>query len=615
MAELLSDDLETEVMTVNIGPHHPATHGVLRLVVDLEGEVVRDLRPVIGYVHTGIEKSCEDKSYWKVIPFVERMDYVSYFFQMEAFCGAVERLVGLEIPPRAKYLRTLFLELNRIHSHLVWLGTTALDLGAISMLWYCFRERDRILDLFEMATGQRMHTRYFQVGGVIEDIPLGFEAKCRDFAADMPIRVDQYEALLDRNEIFLSPHQGVGVVSRERLLELGVTGPLLRAAGEPWDLRKAFDYLAYPELRLQDPGRHRRRQLRPLPGAGGGDGRVGADRRAGLDGLPEGPFIADDRKYVLPPRSELSTSMESLIHHFKLVTEGFRVDPGEVYYSIESPRGELGCFVLADGSSKPARVHFRDPSFVNLQAFRDMCAGRLRRRHDLQPRRCSTRSSGGSTGEPRRRRRQQQPEPAGRPRGDRGARPRPRRRGRPRAARSRAARPSCGSGSRTLMARYPDRHSASIPALWAVQRRYGWCTPEGIRAGRGGDAGHARLPGVGGQLLRPAAHRSRSARTGSLVCTNISCWMRGGDELLDAFRAAAEGEDDFFVTGFECLGACDIAPMASIDERYYGPLEAAEAGDGDRAAARRATTSCPDKAAGQAPARPATRRTAGGGGA
>ncbi len=240
-------------MTVNIGPHHPATHGVLRLVVDLEGEVVRDLKPVIGYVHTGIEKSCEDKSYWKVIPFVERMDYVSYFFQMEAYCGAVERLIGLEIPPRAKYLRTIMLELNRIHSHLVWLGTTALDLGAISMLWYCFRERDRILDLFEMATGQRMHTRYFQVGGVIEDIPLGWEEKCRSFVEDMPVRVGQYEALLDRNEVFLQRTKGVGIVSRERLLELGVTGPLLRAAGEPWDLRKAFDYLAYPEMDFKIP--------------------------------------------------------------------------------------------------------------------------------------------------------------------------------------------------------------------------------------------------------------------------------------------------------------------------------------------------------------------------
>jgi len=362
----------SEVMTVNIGPHHPATHGVLRLVVDLEGEVVKELRPLIGYVHTGIEKSCEDKSYWKVIPFVERMDYVSYFFQMEAFCGAVERLIGLEIPPRAKYLRTIFLELNRIHSHLVWLGTTALDLGAISMLWYCFRERDKILDLFEMATGQRMHTRYFQVGGVIEDIPLGFEQKLRAFVEEMPIRVGQYEALLDRNEVFLSRAKGTGIVPRERLLELGVTGPLLRAAGEPWDLRKTFDYLAYPEMDFKIPvgtvgdnyDRYRVRMAEMRESV-----RI-IDQA--LDGLPEGPYITDNRKYALPPRHELATSMEALIHHFKLVTEGFRVPQGEAYYPIESPRGELGCFVRADGSSKPARVHMRDPSFVNLQAFKPM---------------------------------------------------------------------------------------------------------------------------------------------------------------------------------------------------------------------------------------------------
>src|SRR3982750_931081 len=200
----LNEDRTEELMTVNIGPHHPATHGVLRLVVEVEGELVRGVKPIIGYVHTGIEKSCEDKSYWKVIPFVERMDYVSYFFQMEAYCGAVERLIGLGIPPRAKYLRTLFLGPNPIHSHLFWLGTTALDLGAISMLWYCLRERDKILDLFEMATGQRMHTRYFQVGGVIEDLPRGFEEKLRAFIVDMPNRVEQYLDLLNRNEIFLN---------------------------------------------------------------------------------------------------------------------------------------------------------------------------------------------------------------------------------------------------------------------------------------------------------------------------------------------------------------------------------------------------------------------------
>jgi NADH-quinone oxidoreductase subunit D len=366
---------EHELLTINMGPHHPATHGVLRLVVQLEGEVVRDLKPVVGYLHTGIEKSCEDKSYWKVIPFVERMDYLAYYFNMETFCGAVERLLELEIPPRAKYLRVIHMELNRIHSHLVWLGTSGLDLGAVSMLWYCFRERDRILDLFEMSSGQRMHTRYFQVGGVIEDIPTDFAAKLRDFVDEMPTRVDQYEAILDRNEIFLRRTKGVGIVPRERLLELGVTGPLLRAAGEPWDLRKAFDYLAYPELDFR------------IPVGTVGDGydryrvRLAEIResvkiiRQALEGLPEGPHIADDRKVVLPPRSELSTSMEALIHHFKLVTEGYRVPPGEVYYAVEGPRGELGCYVLADGSARPARVHIRDTSFVNLQALRDMSVG------------------------------------------------------------------------------------------------------------------------------------------------------------------------------------------------------------------------------------------------
>ena len=371
--EVLEDaEPEEELFIVNMGPHHPATHGVLRLVVSLQGEVVRDLRPVIGYVHTGIEKNCEDKSYWKVIPFVERMDYLAYFFNMEAFCGVVERLLDMEVPDRAKYLRVIHLELNRIHSHLVWLATTCIDLGAISMFWYGFRERDKVLDLFELSSGQRMHTRYFQVGGVIEDIPVGFDRKVRSFCTEMSSRLDQYEAILDRNEIFLRRTKNVGIVARERLLGLGITGPLLRAAGEPWDLRKVSPTLAYGELDFKVPvgtvgdgyDRYRvrmqemRESLRIVEQA--------------LDGLPEGPHIADDRKVVLPPRDELATSMEALIHHFKLVTEGFRVPPGEAYYAIESPRGELGCFVVADGSAKPVRVHIRDPSFVNLQMLRDM---------------------------------------------------------------------------------------------------------------------------------------------------------------------------------------------------------------------------------------------------
>jgi NADH-quinone oxidoreductase subunit D len=368
---------ETELFTLNIGPHHPATHGVLRLLVTLEGEYVQEMTPLIGYVHTGIEKSCEDQAYWKAIPFVERMDYLSYYYNAMAFCMAVERLLGEEVPPRAQYLRVIHLELNRIASHLFWLATSILDLGAVTFLWWGIRDRDIILDLFEMSGGQRLHPRYFQVGGVMEDIPPGWEAKCREFLQMMPGRIDQYEAVLDRNEIFLQRTRGVGIVSEEDLLGLGVTGPLLRAAGNPWDLRKASPYSSYEQFDFKIPvgtvGDHYDRYRVRL-----------AEMRESLriveqalDGLPEGPYITQNRKVALPPRHELATSMEALIHHFKLVTEGFRVPPGEAYAAVESPRGDLGCFVLADGSAKPARVHMRDPSFVNLQSLKLMAEGNL----------------------------------------------------------------------------------------------------------------------------------------------------------------------------------------------------------------------------------------------
>jgi NADH-quinone oxidoreductase subunit D len=363
---------ERELLTVNFGPHHPATHGVLRLLVTLEGEIVRDLKPFVGYVHTGIEKNCEDKSYWKVIPLVERMDYLAYHFNALAFCMAVEQLLDEPVPPRAQYLRVIHCELNRIHSHLVWLGTSAMDLGAISVFWYCFRERDKVLDLFEASTGQRMHTRYIQVGGVFEDIPAGWGRKVLEVVGDLEVRIGQYEAMLDRNEIFLQRTKGIGIVDEQRLLELGVTGPLLRATGNPWDLRKASPYSSYDHFDFKIPigtvgdcyDRYRVRIVEMRESC--------KIVRQAIEGLPEGPFITGNRKVALPPRDELATSMESLIHHFKLVTEGFRVPPGEAYVPIEGPRGELGCFVVADGSAKPARVHMRDPSFVNLQAFRDM---------------------------------------------------------------------------------------------------------------------------------------------------------------------------------------------------------------------------------------------------
>jgi NADH-quinone oxidoreductase subunit D len=361
-----------ELLTLNMGPHHPATHGVLRLLCTLEGEVVRDMKPIIGYVHTGIEKTAEDKNYWKVVPVIERMDYLAYYFNAMAYCGAVETLIGLDVPPRGQYLRVIHLELNRIMSHLVWLGTSALDVGAMSMLFYCFRDREEILDLFEMSSGQRMHTRYIQPGGVFEDIPIGFADKLRGFCDRMPDRVDQFAALLDKNEILLQRLRNVAIVDEQTLLSLGVTGPLLRATGNAWDLRKAQPYSSYDHFDFRIPvgtvgdnyDRYRVRMEEMKESV-----RI---IRQALDGLPEGPYVSEDRKYVLPPRHELATSMEALIHHFKLVTEGFRVPPGEAYYPIESPRGELGCFVRSDGSAKPARVHMRDPSFVNLQALKPM---------------------------------------------------------------------------------------------------------------------------------------------------------------------------------------------------------------------------------------------------
>jgi NADH-quinone oxidoreductase subunit D len=364
-----------ELLTLNIGPHHPATHGVLRLIATLEGEVVRDIKPIIGYVHTGIEKTAEQKSYWKVIPVIERMDYLSYYFNAMAFCGAVETLLDVEVPPRAQYLRVIHLELNRIASHLFWLATGALDLGAISIFWYCLREREMIMDLFEMSSGQRMHTRYFQVGGVIEDIPRGFPAKLRKFLDVMPGRADQYADVLENNQIAFERLHGVCPLDEETLLKIGVTGPLLRAAGNPWDLRKAAPYSSYENFDFKVPvgtvgdnyDRFRVRLAEMYES-------VKIISQA-LEGLPEGPFITPDRKVALPPRHELATSMEALIHHFKLVTEGFRVPTGEAYYPIEGPRGELGCFVRADGSAKPARVHMRDPSFVNLQALAPMVRG------------------------------------------------------------------------------------------------------------------------------------------------------------------------------------------------------------------------------------------------
>ena len=360
-----------DILQVNFGPNHPSTHGVLRLIVDLDGEQVVGLSAVIGYLHTGFEKSMEQKTWWKAITYPARIDYVGYQNNELVFVLAIEKLLELEVPEKATWMRMLLCELNRIHSHLIYLGTGALELGAISMFWYCFRERDLILDLFELVAGTRMHTRYFQAGGLAEDIPSGFFPECRKFAEWMPKAVDDYEALLSQNEIWLERTKGIGLLSAEDALALGQSGPILRASGVEWDLRKAEPYLAYDQVHFG------------VPVYGGGDVydrykvRVDEMRESAsivaqcLDRLEEmegEPWIADDRKVVLPPRHELHTSMESLIHHFKIVTEGYRVPEGEVYVAIESPRGESGCYVVSDGGARPWRVKFRAPSFVALEA-------------------------------------------------------------------------------------------------------------------------------------------------------------------------------------------------------------------------------------------------------
>ena len=360
-----------DVLQVNFGPNHPSTHGVLRLIIDLHGEQVVGLSAVVGYLHTGFEKNMEAKTWWKAITYAPRIDYVAYQANELGFVSAIEKLLQIEIPEKAVWMRMLLTELNRIHSHLIWLGTSALELGAISMFWYAFRERERLLDLFELVAGYRMHTRYFQTGGLAEDIPPGFFPEARKFVESMPGAVDDYEALLNRNEIWLERTQGLGLLSASDAIALGQSGPILRASGVDWDLRRDEPYLAYDQVAFRVPvettgdvyGRYRvhMAELREST-------RISAQCLDRLEGMTGMPWIADDRKVVLPPREELHTSMESLIHHFKIVTEGYRVPEGEVYVAIESPRGEFGTYLVSDGGPRPWRVKFRAPSFVALQA-------------------------------------------------------------------------------------------------------------------------------------------------------------------------------------------------------------------------------------------------------
>ncbi len=375
-SELSPSTDNPDVLEINLGPNHPSTHGVLRLVAKLDGEIVVGLRNELGYVHTGIEKNLEQKTYWKGITYVPRMDYLSFFTGEVGYCMSVEKLLGLEVPRRAEYIRVIFQELTRLHSHLIFLGTGSVDLGGIALLFYCFRDRDHVLDLFEMVTGQRMHPRYCQVGGVAEDLPRGFEPEARKLVRYLRNKIGEYEGLIEKNPIWRERTVGVGVIPPDFAIKMALSGPNLRASGVDWDLRSAnggygaYRELGYSPVLAENGDTFDRFWVRVQ------EMRSSLDLiEMCLDGLPSGPHIADDRKVVLPPRHELHTSMESLIHHFKIVTEGFRVPAGQVYVPIESARGEFGFYMVSDGGPKPWRVRLRPPSFVALESIAAVANG------------------------------------------------------------------------------------------------------------------------------------------------------------------------------------------------------------------------------------------------
>jgi NADH-quinone oxidoreductase subunit D len=365
-------------MVLNMGPQHPSTHGVLRIVLELDGETVLKAVPDLGYLHTGIEKSCEDKTYSQAITLTDRMDYLNPLGNNLCYCLAVEKLLGLEVPKRAQYFRILMVELQRISSHLVWLGTHAIDMGAMSVFLYCFREREEILKIFEFVAGQRMMTSYIRIGGLALEPPTGWVERVEKFLKMMPSRIDEYEQLLTGNRIWLGRLKGVGVITPEDAVAYSMTGPTLRAAGVAYDNRKVFPYSSYEDFEFEVPTRtesdcfaryivrvaEMRESLKII--------------RQVIDKIPaEGPIRTEAPGIIPPGREKMKTEMEALIYHFKIFTEGFAPPPGEAFATVESPRGELGCFIASDGSPKPLRCHFRSPSFINLQALPKLMEGQL----------------------------------------------------------------------------------------------------------------------------------------------------------------------------------------------------------------------------------------------
>jgi NADH-quinone oxidoreductase subunit D len=368
---------QDRTMILNMGPQHPSTHGVLRVLLEIDGETIVRIMPDIGFLHTGIEKTCEAKFYQQVVPLTDRIDYLCPLTNNLCYVLAVEKLLGLEIPPKAQWMRVLMNELTRINSHLVWLGTHALDIGAMTVFLYCFREREEILKLFEMISGQRMMTSYFRVGGLALEPPLGFFERVKKFASSFPQKVDEYENLLTGNPIFMMRTKGVAKLSAEDAIALGASGPTLRGSGVDLDLRRDMPYSSYEKFKFKVPlaqegdvfARYmcRVRELR----------ESNEIVKQAQDGMPEGPIKADAPGIVLPDREKMKTQMEALIYHFKIITEGFAVPPGEVYQAVESPRGEMGYYIVSDGTAKPYRVHMRAACLANLQTLPKMCEGGL----------------------------------------------------------------------------------------------------------------------------------------------------------------------------------------------------------------------------------------------
>jgi NADH-quinone oxidoreductase subunit D len=361
-----------------MGPQHPSTHGVLRVVLELDGENIVSAQPDIGFLHTGIEKECEVKTWQQVVTLTDRVDYLANLSNNLVYALAVEKLIGdIEIPPKAQWLRVMMTELSRLNSHLVWLGTHAIDIGAMTVFFYCFREREDILKILEMFSGQRMMTSYIRIGGVALEPPRGWQQAVRRFIDGFSSKVDEYDDLLEKNPIWLDRTKGVGYISLEDMLDLGVTGPMIRGAGVALDVRKAEPYSSYDKFDFDVPvykendvySRYRVRLDEMRQSA-----RI---IRQALEGMPEGAWQADAPKIVLPEREKMKTQMEALIYHFKIVTEGFRVPAGEVYQAVESPRGEIAYYIVSNGTSKPYRVFMRTPSFGNLQALSNMLQGKL----------------------------------------------------------------------------------------------------------------------------------------------------------------------------------------------------------------------------------------------